>query len=234
MFLDLRARSTVADQHRHPAAAGAADGTTDCRRIELHDEPIAVDAWHADSLLRRRDCGWGTTSLLGDRTGAQRTPMQWNSNRNGGFCACYLVTACTARSNLDPPYSYHSVNVEEQLSDSSSTPELVAKDDCDATAAARFRARNNRVLICPDRSLHSRLSRSSTRTRPSWSSRICLRSAQPVRAQDLSAFAGRRPVEIFGAVEFPTIARAPVRLDTRHVGFFWFELRLPPGVRSPR
>ena len=49
------------------------------------------------------------------------------------------------------------------------------------------------------------------------------RFVQPVEL-DLSALAGRTPVEMLGYVEFPKITRVPYGLTLGPYGVFWFEL----------
>ena len=56
------------------------------------------------------EIGMGDNIYLGDRDGV-RTPMQWNSDRNGGFSRAnpqklYLPII------VDPEYHYEAVNVE--------------------------------------------------------------------------------------------------------------------------
>jgi maltose alpha-D-glucosyltransferase/alpha-amylase len=49
------------------------------------------------------------------------------------------------------------------------------------------------------------------------------RSAQAVEL-DLSPFAGRVPVEMFGRTRFPAIGELPYLLTLAPRGFFWFQL----------
>src|SRR5436853_6789786 len=58
------------------------------------------------------EIGMGDNIYLGDRNGV-RTPMQWTSERNGGFSKCdparlYLPVI------MDPVYGHQAVNVEAQ------------------------------------------------------------------------------------------------------------------------
>ena len=64
------------------------------------------------------EIGMGDNVYLGDRDGV-RTPMQWSSDRNGGFSTCdpqrlYLPPI------MDPIYGYNTVNVEAQVRSPSS------------------------------------------------------------------------------------------------------------------
>ena len=49
------------------------------------------------------------------------------------------------------------------------------------------------------------------------------RSAQAVEL-DLSAYEGRRPVEVFGRSRFPRIGELPYLLTLAPRGFYWFQL----------
>ena len=64
------------------------------------------------------EIGMGDNIYLGDRNGV-RTPMQWSSDRNAGFCRAnpqklYLPVI------IDPEYHYETVNVEAQQNNPSS------------------------------------------------------------------------------------------------------------------
>ena len=83
----------------------------DRRKIELMNSllfsfPGTPIIYYGDEI------GMGDNIYLGDRNGV-RTPMQWTSDRNGGFSRCdparlYLPVI------MDPVYGHQSVNVEAQ------------------------------------------------------------------------------------------------------------------------
>ena len=83
----------------------------DRRKIELMNAlllsfPGTPIIYYGDEI------GMGDNIYLGDRNGV-RTPMQWTSDRNGGFSRCdparlYLPII------MDPVYGYQAVNVEAQ------------------------------------------------------------------------------------------------------------------------
>jgi maltose alpha-D-glucosyltransferase/alpha-amylase len=87
------------------------------RRIELMNSllfsmPGTPVIYYGDEI------GMGDNVYLGDRDGV-RTPMQWSSDRNGGFSTCdpqrlYLPPV------MDTIYGYNAVNVEAQARSSSS------------------------------------------------------------------------------------------------------------------
>jgi maltose alpha-D-glucosyltransferase/alpha-amylase len=192
------------------------------RRIELLSSllfsfPGTPIIYYGDEI------GMGDNIYLGDRDGV-RTPMQWNSDRNAGF----------SRANpgrlyspviMDPVYGYEAVNVEAELSDSSSllhwmrnmiglrklfkvfgrgTIEFLNPQNRKILAYVR-RYEGDRILCVANLS----------------------RFAQAVEL-DLSAFVGMRPVEMFGYTEFPVIGRTTYQLSLNPYGFFWFELQEVP------
>ena len=89
----------------------------DRRKIELMNAllfsfPGTPIIYYGDEI------GMGDNIYLGDRNGV-RTPMQWTSDRNGGFSRCdparlYLPVI------MDPVYGHQSVNVEAQQRNPSS------------------------------------------------------------------------------------------------------------------
>src|SRR3974377_998352 len=64
------------------------------------------------------EIGMGDNIYLGDRNGV-RTPMQWCSDRNGGFSRANPPRLYSPLV-MDPIYGYEAVNVEAQQSDPSS------------------------------------------------------------------------------------------------------------------
>src|SRR5690606_20166845 len=61
------------------------------------------------------EIGMGDNVYLGDRDGV-RTPMQWSSDRNGGFSRADPA-ALVLPPVMDPLYGYQTVNVEAQTRD---------------------------------------------------------------------------------------------------------------------
>ena len=59
------------------------------------------------------EIGMGDNVFLGDRDGV-RTPMQWTSDRNGGFSRADFAQLYLPPL-MDPVYGYQAVNVEAQL-----------------------------------------------------------------------------------------------------------------------
>jgi maltose alpha-D-glucosyltransferase/alpha-amylase len=202
----------------------------DRRRIELLKSllfslPGTPIIYYGDEI------GMGDNIYMGDRNGV-RTPMQWNSDRNAGF----------SRGNpgrlyspviMDPVYGYEAVNVEAQLSDSSSLVHWV-RNMIGVRKLFKVFGRGTIEFLNPqNRKVLAYLRRYEN------DQIICIanlsRFAQAVEL-DLPSYAGMRPVEMFGYTEFPVIGRTPYQLSLNPYGFFWFELQGGPEpfeVRTP-
>ena len=165
------------------------------------------------------EIGMGDNTYLGDRDGV-RTPMQWTSDRNGGFsradfAALYLPPL------MDPVYGFQAVNVEAQLR----TP----------TSLLRWLRR-----FIGLRKEHPVFGLGSYEPQPTDNPHVfahvrryeedivlCVhnlaRTAQPVQL-DLSRFEGLVPEEMLGRTRFPQIGELPYLLTLAPRGFYWFRL----------
>jgi maltose alpha-D-glucosyltransferase/alpha-amylase len=173
------------------------------------------------------EIGMGDNVYLGDRNGV-RTPMQWTSDRNGGFSSCdpeglYLPPI------MDPIYGFEAVNVEAQARSPSSLLNWmkriisVRKQHNDfGLGTLRFLYPGNRKVLAYLRE-HER------------DIVLCVanlaRSAQAVEL-DLSRFKGRVPVELLGRSAFPPIGDLPYLLTLPGYGVYWFIL--PEQADAPR
>ena len=146
--------------------------------------------------------------------------MQWSSDRNAGF----------SRANpgrlyspviMDPVYGYEAVNVEAELSDSSSLLHWMRNMIALRKLFKVFGRGTIEFLNPQNRKILAYLRRYED------DQILCVanlsRFAQAVEL-DLSEFAGVCPVEMFGYTEFPVIGRASYQLSLNPYGFFWFEL----------
>ncbi len=165
------------------------------------------------------EIGMGDNIWLGDRDGV-RTPMQWTPDRNAGFSTCnpgklYLPLI------MDPVYGYQVTNVEAQLANSNSllhfTQRMIQiRKDNPAFGLGTFvdLGGNNPSVLAFVREFGDDLV-------------LCVnnlsRFAQPVEL-DLRHYEGRRPVELLGGVEFPTVGELPYLLTIGGHGFYWFRL----------
>jgi maltose alpha-D-glucosyltransferase / alpha-amylase len=174
------------------------------------------------------EIGMGDNIYLGDRHGV-RTPMQWSGDRNGGFSRADFAQLYTPPI-MDPVYGYHSINVEAQLRDPSSLLQSMRRI---IALRKRFRAfgRGTIELLHPtNRKILAYLRKFEDELI------LCVanlsRFVQPV-VLDLEAFAGYKPVELFGNVSFPIIAEQPYFLSLGPTSFYWFKLERNVSTTSP-
>ncbi|MDQ2779354.1 MAG: putative maltokinase, partial [Pseudomonadota bacterium] len=165
------------------------------------------------------EIGMGDNIFLGDRDGV-RTPMQWTSDRNGGFSRAdpqrlYLPVI------QDPIYGYESVNVEAQSREPSSmlswTRRLLAvRGSTRAFGRGAFHMLHpgNRKVLAYVREHDDDVI-------------LCVanlsRVAQPVELE-LAVWKLRVPVEMMGRNAFPPVGDLPYLLTLPGYGFFWFKL----------
>ncbi|OLE78866.1 MAG: maltose alpha-D-glucosyltransferase [Acidobacteria bacterium 13_1_20CM_2_65_9] len=198
------------------------------RRIELLNTmlfsfPGTPIIYYGDEI------GMGDNIYLGDRNGV-RTPMQWTSDRNGGFSR-----ADTARLFAppiqDPVYGYQAINVEAQerypFSLLNWMKRLIAmrkQHPVLGRGALEF-------VHCSNRKVLAYLRRDERDTI------LCVvnlsRAVQPAEL-DLKAFAGLIPVEMFGLTEFPRIGDQPYFLTLGTYASYWFTLQREPLQVAPR
>ncbi|TDV52441.1 maltose alpha-D-glucosyltransferase [Actinophytocola oryzae] len=154
-------------------------------------------------------------------TAAIRTPMQWSSDRAGGFSdAEYEELASPVV--LDSIYGYQSINVESQLRQPTSLLRTVRqlieiRRHSPALTTGSFRQldSDNPAIWC------------YVRTSPTEEI-VCVAnfSGYPQATQlDLSRFAGRYPVEVTGGVRFPDVrADTPYQVTLSGNRFYWLRM----------
>ncbi|EOM78359.1 maltose alpha-D-glucosyltransferase [Rhodococcus rhodnii] len=178
------------------------------------------------------EIGMGDNIWLGDRDSV-RTPMQWTPDRNAGFSRAdpgrmYLPVI------MDPTYGYQSVNVEAQMNSTNTllhwTRRMIeVRKQHPAFGKASFTeigSLNPAVLsylrempLGPDGEYSDVI--------------LCVNnlSRYPQAVQlDLTAFAGRIPVELTGSVPFPTICDGEYQITLPGHGFYWFSLQPDPAT----
>ena len=170
------------------------------------------------------EIGMGDNIYLGDRDGV-RTPMQWTPDRNGGFSTADFAQLYLP-ALMDPVYGYQSVNVESQLRNPGSFLHWVqqmiqARKQHPVFGTGSYEAlevANEAVLV---------FLRRQERDDSADDIVLCVNNlskvAQPVEI-DLSMLAGKRPVELFGRVEFPPVGELPYFVTLPPYGFYWFSL----------
>ena len=178
------------------------------------------------------EIGMGDNIFLGDRDGV-RTPMQWSSDRNGGFSRAdpqrlYLPPI------QDPIYGFQAVNVESQSREPSSllswTRQLLATRN-----TTQAFGRGTVTMLHPgNRKVLAYLREYETDII------LCVanvsRVAQSVEL-NLDAYKGRVPVEMTGRSAFPPVGSDPYFLTLMPYGFFWFRLSTdtePPAWYADR
>src|SRR5437867_9244129 len=191
---------------------------TSRRRIELMNsllfsKPGTPVIYYGDEI------GMGDNIYLGDRNGV-RTPMQWSSDRNGGFSRADPA-ALVSPPIMDPLYGYQAVNVEAQWRDPHSLLNWLrrmlvvrGKHKAFGRGGVRFLTPQNRKVLAFLREHED-------------DTILCVvnvaHTAQAVEL-DLHEFAGRIPVELLGGTPFPGIGQLTYLLTLPPYGFYWFML----------
>ncbi len=192
----------------------------DRSRIELMNS-LLLSMPGTPVLYYGDEIGMGDNIFLGDRDGV-RTPMQWTSDRNGGFSRAdpqrlYLPPI------QDPIYGFEAVNVEAQSREPSSLLNwtrrmLAVRGSSKAFGRGRFTMLHpgNRKILAYLREYDE-----------DGEVILCVanvsRVAQPVELE-LAAYKGRVPVEMMGRSAFPPVGELPYMLTLPAYGFFWFRL----------
>jgi maltose alpha-D-glucosyltransferase/alpha-amylase len=208
----------------------------DRRRIELMNG-LLLSMPGTPVIYYGDEIGMGDNIHLGDRDGV-RTPMQWSPDRNGGFSRANPADLVLPPV-MDAIYGYDAVNVEAQSSDQHSmlnwTRRMLTvrkRHQSFGRGAQQFLYPGNRKVLAYLRTL--KLADGETETI------LCVynlsRTAQAVEL-DLSAWAGRVPVDLLGGSAFPPVGSLSYLLTLPPYGFFWFilatEAALPPWHIRP-
>jgi maltose alpha-D-glucosyltransferase/alpha-amylase len=190
----------------------------DRRRIELMNG-LLLSMPGTPVIYYGDEIGMGDNIFLRDRDGV-RTPMQWTFDRNGGF------SRADPASLVLPPlqdalYGYQTTNVESQQRNPHSLLHWMRRILSIRSRGSFFGRAGMRLLYPGNRKILAYLRELDGKTA------LCVfnlsRSAQAVEL-DLSACAGRVPVEMLGDSIFPPIGQLPYLLTLPPYGFYWFEL----------
>ncbi len=202
----------------------------DRRRIELLNS-LLLSMPGTPVIYYGDEIGMGDNIYLGDRDGV-RTPMQWNSDRNGGFSRADPA-GLVLPPIMDPLYGYQSVNVEAQQNDSYSLLNWTKRMLSVRRQQKAFGRGTLRLLAPANRRIFAYLREYGENcgeeegTEGCGETILCVanvsRSAQAVEL-DLSFYAGMVPVEMIGGSTFPPIGQLPYLLTLPPYGFCWFLL----------
>ncbi len=195
----------------------------DRRRIELlHSLLFSMPG--TPTLYYGDEIGMGDNIYLGDRDGV-RTPMQWSSDRNGGFSRADPASLVLPPI-MDPLYGYQSVNVEAQLRDPHSLLNWTRRMLAVRKQQKAFGRGEMKMLAPSNRRVLAYL-REYTGVDGRHEIILCVanlsRAAQAAELE-LSAFDGKVPVEMLGGSAFPPIGELPYLLTLPPYGFYWFLL----------
>ena len=194
----------------------------DRRRIELMNGlllsmPGTPVIYYGDEL------GMGDNIHLGDRDGV-RTPMQWSIDRNGGFSRADPASLVLPPI-MDPIYGFQAVNVESQARDQHSLLNWMRTMLAVRRQHRAFGRGSQRFLYPGNRKILAYLREHTDEVGEEVI--LCVsnlsRTAQAVEL-DLSAFAGRTPVDIVGGAVFPAIGQLSYLLTMPPYAFYWFML----------
>jgi maltose alpha-D-glucosyltransferase/alpha-amylase len=190
----------------------------DRRRVELMNG-LLLSMPGTPVIYYGDEIGMGDNIFLHDRDGV-RTPMQWTSDRNGGFSRADPASLVLPPLQ-DPLYGFQSVNVEAQVRDPHSLLHWMRRILSVRSRGSFFGRAGMRLLYPGNRKILAYLRELDAKAV------LCVfnlsRSAQAVEL-DLSACAGRVPVEMLGDSIFPPIGQLPYLLTLPPYGFYWFEL----------
>ena len=173
------------------------------------------------------EIGMGDNVHLGDRNGV-RTPMQWSSDRNGGFSRAN-PSELYSPVIQNPIYGYQVVNVENQLSYPTS-PLNVLRQMIQVRQSARLFGRSKLTVLNPKNN------RIFAYLREIGVDVVLVLNNLSDRTEsvtiDLSRFIGYTPVELFNQTRFPQIRRRRFHFTISPYGFFWLQL-IPSGEMTP-
>jgi maltose alpha-D-glucosyltransferase/alpha-amylase len=190
----------------------------DRRRIELMNSllltmPGTPIIYYGDEI------GMGDNIHLGDRDGV-RTPMQWSSDRNGGFSRAD-PPSLVLPPIMDPVWGYQAVNVEAQWRNPHSLLNWLRRMLVERSRHQAFGRGSLRLLLPQNRKVLAYLREYED------DAILCVvnvsRTAQAVELE-LNEFAGRTPVELLGGTAFPRIGQLTYLLTLPPYGFYWFKL----------
>jgi maltose alpha-D-glucosyltransferase/alpha-amylase len=188
------------------------------RQIELLNS-ILLSMPGSPILYYGDEIGMGDNYYLGDRNGV-RTPMQWSSDRNGGFSRADPARLYNP-AIMDPVYGFQSINVEAQERTPTSLLNWIKrlirvrkKYPAFGRGSLEFFGGGNPKVLTYIRQYEGQ------------TLLIVLSLSRFVQCAevDLSRFTGMQPVELIGETHFPTIGDLPYFFTLGPHAFYWFRL----------
>ncbi len=168
------------------------------------------------------EIGMGDNINLGDRDGV-RTPMQWTPDRNGGFSKADFASVYLPPS-MDPVYGFGARNVESSRRNHASFLQWMRRMIQIRREHSIFGLGGLSLLPVTNSAVLAYIrTPESSRQRPILCVANFSAAAQPVELS-LDPYAGLRPIELLGGVEFPRIGELPYLLTLPPFGFLTFEL----------
>ncbi|GAB7530151.1 maltose alpha-D-glucosyltransferase [Pseudomonas sp. 3A(2025)] len=195
----------------------------DRRRVELLNSML-LSMPGTPTLYYGDELGMGDNIYLGDRDGV-RTPMQWSIDRNGGFSRADPASLVLPPI-MDPLYGYQSVNVETQDADPHSLLNWTRRMLAVRKQQKAF-GRGTLHMLSPSNRRILAYIREYTGSDGHTETILCvanMSSAAQAVELELSAYAGRVPVEMLGGSAFPPIGQLNYLLTFTPYGFHWFLL----------
>jgi maltose alpha-D-glucosyltransferase / alpha-amylase len=175
------------------------------------------------------EIGMGDNIYLGDRNGV-RTPMQWSSDRNGGFSRADPARL-VAPPIMDPVYGYQAINVEAQERYPFSLLNWMKRLIAMRKQHRVFGRGSLEFVACANRKVLAYVRRDDRETMLAVVN--LSRTVQPAEL-DLKAFAGLVPVEMWGLTAFPRIGEPAYFLTLGPYSTYWFMLQEDPMQVTPR
>ncbi|UZR95916.1 maltose alpha-D-glucosyltransferase [Chondrinema litorale] len=174
------------------------------------------------------EIGMGDNIYLGDRDGV-RTPMQWSSDRNGGFSQINPQKLYLPNIS-DPEYSFDAVNVETQQDNTSSLLWWM-KRVIDMRKRYKAFSRGSIQFLSPDNAKVLAFVRSYENQHILVLANLS-RFSQGVEIE-LDEFEDYIPVDVFSRNKFPKITNKPYLFTLGPHGYFWFQLKnSKPGIQD--
>ncbi len=208
---DPRARINLGIRRRLAPLLG-----NDRRRIELMNG-LLFSLPGTPVLYYGDEIGMGDNIFLGDRNGV-RTPMQWSGDRNAGFSRANAQRLFLPVI-IDPEFHYEAINVEAQQNNPHSLLWWMRRLVALRKQYHAFGRGSLEILHPENRKVLAFVRRYERETVLVVAN--LSRYVQFVEL-DLSEFAGRSPIELFGGLSFPTAGSDPYLLTLGPHAFYWF------------